>query len=89
MALYIKFVSVRSSSSLGELQSFRNYYEWNGHLEVFSRPQTIENSRQYLVLEQIFYRKQSLGAPDVRHVSNGFGSKEIIGETGSQTEHYQ
>ena len=78
-----------SHPSLGELQSFRNYYEWNGHLEVFSRPQTIENSRQYLLLEQIFYRKQSLGAPDVSHVSNGLGSKEIIGETGSQTELYE
>ena len=42
-----------------------------------------------MVLEQIFYRKQSLGAPDVSHVGNGFGSKEIIGKTGSQTEHYQ
>ena len=42
-----------------------------------------------MVLEQIFYRKQSLGAPDVSHVSNGLGSKEIIGETGSHTEHYQ
>ena len=34
---------------------------WN----FFLRPQVIENSRQYLLpLEQIFYRKQSLGAPD-------------------------
>ena len=31
-------------------------HEWNGHLEIFSRPQ---------VIEQIFYRKQSLGAPDL------------------------
>ena len=33
--------------------------------KFFWRPQVIENSRQYLLpLEQIFYRKQSLGAPD-------------------------
>ena len=40
--------------------------EWNGHLEIFSRPQAIENSRQYLLLrkDNPFYRKQSLGAPD-------------------------
>ena len=39
--------------------------EWNGHLEILSLSQVIENSRPYLlrVSEQIFYRKQSLGAP--------------------------
>ena len=39
--------------------------EWNGHLEILSRSPVIENSRPYLlrVSEQIFYRKQSLGAP--------------------------
>ena len=26
--------------------------EWNDHLEIFSRPQAIENSRQYLLLRQ-------------------------------------
>ena len=25
-------------------------HEWNGHLEIFSCPQVIENSRQYLLL---------------------------------------
>ena len=25
-------------------------YEWNGHLEICSRPQAIDNSRQYLLL---------------------------------------
>ena len=24
--------------------------EWNGHLEISSRPQTVRNSRQYLLL---------------------------------------
>ena len=39
--------------------------KWNGHLEILSLSQVIENSRPYLlrVSEQIFYRKQSLGAP--------------------------
>ena len=26
-------------------------HEWNGHLEIFSRPQIIKNSRQYLLLK--------------------------------------
>ena len=37
----------------------------NGHLEIFRCPQQIEDSRQYLLPEQIFYRNQSLGAPVV------------------------
>ena len=32
--------------------------------KTFSPTQVIENSRQYLLLQQIFYRKQSLSAPD-------------------------
>ena len=37
--------------------------EWNAHLEIFSHIQAIENSWQSCFSEQIFYRKQSLGAP--------------------------
>ena len=33
------------------------------HLEIFSLPQAIENSRQYLLLQTDIYRKQSLGDP--------------------------
>ena len=33
------------------------------HLEVFSSPQEIENSRHYLLLRTDIYRKQSFGAP--------------------------
>ena len=36
-------------------------HEWNGHLEIFSCPQVIENSKRYLPLR---YRKQSLVTPD-------------------------
>ena len=32
-------------------------HEWNGHLEVFSRPQVIENSRQYSLLRSMRYFK--------------------------------
>ena len=39
-------------------------HEWNGHLQILSCPQVIENSRQYLFSKQIFHRKQSLGAPE-------------------------
>ena len=34
-------------------------HEWTSHLELFSRPQVLENSRQYLLLLD---RKHSLGA---------------------------
>ena len=39
--------------------------KWNAHLEIFSRIQAIENSWQSWFSEQIFYRKQSLGAPAI------------------------
>ena len=32
-------------------------HEWNGHLEVFSRPQVIENSTQYLLLRSDILKK--------------------------------
>ena len=46
----------------------------------FSRPQVIENSRQYLLLrsEQIFYRKQSLGAPVVSYIFPLFTIRNTI-----------
>ena len=30
-------------------------HEWNGHLEICSRPQAIENSSQYLLLQTDIY----------------------------------
>ena len=39
-------------------------HEWNGNVEIFSRPQVIENSGQYLLFRTDILRKQSLGAPD-------------------------
>ena len=38
-------------------------HEWNGHTQIFSCLQVRENSICFS--EQIFYRKQSSGAPDV------------------------
>ena len=35
--------------------------EWNGHLEVLSRPQVIENSRQSLLLRTDILRKTVVG----------------------------
>ena len=37
--------------------------ERNGHLEIFSRPQVIENSRQYLLLRTDILQKTILGYP--------------------------
>ena len=34
-------------------------------LEMFSLPQAIEDSRQFFFCEQIFYRKLTLGAPEI------------------------
>ena len=33
-------------------------HEWNGHLEIFSRPQVIENSTQYLLLRTDILQKK-------------------------------
>ena len=38
-------------------------HEWNGHLEIFSRPQVIENSRQYLLLQTDISQKTVVGCP--------------------------
>ena len=39
-------------------------HEWNGHIEFLAVSQVIDNSGQYLLLQQIIYRKHSaLGAP--------------------------
>ena len=38
-------------------------HEWNGHIEIFSRPQIIENSRQYLLLRTDILQKTVVGCP--------------------------
>ena len=37
--------------------------EWNGHLELFSPLQVIENSRQYLLLRTDILQKTVVGYP--------------------------
>ena len=38
-------------------------HEWNGHLEIFSVPQVIENSRQYLLPRKDNLQKTVVGCP--------------------------
>ena len=38
-------------------------HEWNGYREIFSRPQVIENSRQYLLLRKDILQKTVVGCP--------------------------
>ena len=57
---------------LGRLQKIVGIFfskivpEWNTYLEIFSRILVIEIPGSICFSEQIFYRKQSLGAPDKR-----------------------
>ena len=44
---------------------------WNGYLEIFSCPQAIENCIGNICFsEQIFYTKQSLGAPEKQKIDS-------------------
>ena len=45
------------------LRNLRIVREWNGHLEIFCRPQVIENSRQYLLLRKDNLHKTFVGCP--------------------------
>ena len=38
-------------------------HEWNGYREIFSRPQVIENARQYLLLRTDILQKTVVGCP--------------------------
>ena len=38
-------------------------HEWKGHLEIFSLPQGIENSRQFLLLRTDIIQKTVAGCP--------------------------
>ena len=43
--------------------SFEIVHEWNGHLEILSRPQVIENSGQYLLPRTDILQKTVVGCP--------------------------
>ena len=47
--------------------------EWNGHLEIFSCPQEKKILGNICFSEQIFYRKQSAGVPEI-----GLSDKYIL-----------
>ena len=41
----------------------KTVHEWNGHPDIFSRPQVIEYSRQYLLLRTDILQKTVVGCP--------------------------
>ena len=48
---------------------YRKISEWNGHLEIFSLHQVIENSKQFLVLRADILLKTVVGVPLLINVS--------------------
>ena len=55
-------LNFRKSQGIYQI-SFENRQEWNGHLEIFSRPQAEENSRQHLLLRVDSLQKTVVGCP--------------------------
>ena len=53
--------SENSSGLIGKASKI--VHEWNGHIEIFSLPQVIENSRQYLLLRTDILQKTVVGCP--------------------------
>ena len=49
-------------------QASRILHEWNDHLEIFSRSQVIQNSRQYLLLRTDILQKTLVGSPWINSV---------------------
>ena len=45
------------------MDKLRKLHKWNGHLEILSLPQGIENSRQFLLLRTDISRKRVFGCP--------------------------
>ena len=54
--------STRNSLTWG-MQNAKIVHEWNSHLDIFSLPQAIENSRQFLLLRTDFLQKTVVGCP--------------------------
>ena len=51
--------------NLFDIKASKIVHERNGHLELFSRPQITENSRQYLLLRTDILQKTIVGYPCV------------------------
>ena len=43
-------------------------HEWNGHIEIFSLPQAIENSRQFLLLRTDISQNTVVGCPCIHDI---------------------
>ena len=44
-------------------QASKIVHQWNSHLEIFSPPEAIENSRQFLFLRTDIFYKTVVGCP--------------------------
>ena len=55
-----------------DIKASKIVHERNGHLEIFSRPQVIENSRQYLLLRTDILLKTIVGYPCVVEGDSNF-----------------
>ena len=44
-------------------QALKIVHEWNGHQQIFSLPQGIENSKQFLLLQTDILQKIVVGCP--------------------------
>ena len=44
-------------------QASKIVHQWNGHLEIFSPPEAIENSGQFLFLRTDIFYKTVVGCP--------------------------
>ena len=58
--------------NLCDIKASKIVHERNGHLEIFSRPQVIENSRQYLLLRTDILQKTIVGYPCVVEGDSNF-----------------
>jgi len=64
--LDIKMWKIKRHKIVGNLlDKLRKLYRWNGHLEILSRPQVIENSRQHLRLRTDSLHKTIVGCPRI------------------------
>ena len=52
---------IKLQEILGKLSKI--IHEWNGHLEITSLQQAIENSRQFLLLRTAILQKTVVGCP--------------------------
>ena len=54
---------IKLQKIVGNLSGKLRKYDWNSNLEIFSRPQVIENCKQYLLLRTDILQKTVVGCP--------------------------